>query len=108
MRSYVGQDVRRIELDYGPPSNAIDLGNGQRAFQWTRITVSRTPGSAVTTTSKDKKGRKIQNTTYSPPTHSVDRCLYTFFAAWNPQANGWIVTGIREPSLDCAIGDLGS
>jgi hypothetical protein len=33
MRSYVGQDIREVELVYGPPVNQIDLGNGTRAFQ---------------------------------------------------------------------------
>jgi hypothetical protein len=34
------------------------------------------------------------------------RCLYTFMASWSPQRNARIVTGIRQPSLGCAIGDL--
>ena len=106
MREYVGQDVRQVELTYGPPSNAVDLGNNTRAFQWFRMKTSTTPGSAYTTTSKDKRGNKVSTTQYTAPTTSVDRCLYTFIAAWNPQANGWIVTGIREPSLNCAIGDI--
>src|SRR4051812_38102748 len=28
MRTYVGQDIRNVELAYGPPINQIDLGNG--------------------------------------------------------------------------------
>jgi SAM-dependent methyltransferase len=32
MRSYVGMDIRSVELSYGPPINEIDLGNGSRAF----------------------------------------------------------------------------
>jgi len=37
---------------------------------------------------------------------SVSRCLYTFLTAWSPPRNGWIVTGIRQPSFDCAIGGI--
>jgi hypothetical protein len=106
MRSYVGQDIRAVELNYGPPINQIDLGNGTRAFQWSKVSVDTTPVSAVTTTDKDKKGRKTTDTQFVGGEQTVTRCLYTFIAARNPQANSWIVTGIREPSLDCAIGGL--
>jgi hypothetical protein len=106
MRGYVGQDVRRVELAYGPPSNVIELGNGARAYQWTRISVSTEPASAVTTTRKDRKGRRVSTTELTGGDQSVSRCLYTFMTAWSPQQGGWIVTGIREPSLDCAIGSL--
>ena len=106
MRSYAGQDIRAVELTYGPPINQIDLGNGTRAFQWSKVSVDTTPVSAVTTTDKDKKGRKTTDTQFVGDEQTVTRCLYTFIAARNPQANSWIVTGIREPSLDCAIGGL--
>ncbi|MGC1407594.1 MAG: hypothetical protein WA864_01450 [Acetobacteraceae bacterium] len=106
MRSYVGQDIRAVELTYGPPVNQIDLGNGTRAFQWSKVSVDTTPVSAVTTTDKDKKGRKTTETQFTGGEQTVTRCLYTFITARNPQADSWIVTGIREPSLDCAIGGL--
>ncbi len=106
MRGYVGQDIREVELAYGPPVNQIDLGNGARAFQWAKISVDTTPVSAVTTTDKDKKGRKTTQTQFVGGDQSVTKCLYTFITAWNPPGNGWVVTGIREPSFDCAIGDL--
>ena len=108
MRGYVGQDVRQVELAYGPPSNVIDLGNGTRAYQWTRISVSTTPVSAVTTSNKDKKGRRTSETQFIGGEQSTSRCVYTFLTVWSPQRNGWTVTGIRQPSLDCAVGDLGS
>jgi hypothetical protein len=107
MRSYVGQDIRQVELAYGPPVNQIDWGNGTRAFQWAKISVDTTPVSAVTTTDKDSKGRKTTQTQFVGGDQSVTKCLYTFITAWNPSGNGWVVTGIREPSFDCAIGDLG-
>jgi predicted small secreted protein len=106
MRGYIGQDIRNVELSYGPSANQIDLGNGTTAFQWSKISVDTTPGTAVTTTDKDKKGRKTTSTQFKPGSTTVTNCLYTFITAWNQQANGWIVTGIREPSLDCAVGDL--
>ncbi|MBN8872747.1 MAG: hypothetical protein J0H67_07925 [Rhodospirillales bacterium] len=106
MRGYVGQDIRMVTLEYGPPVNQIDLADGTRAYQWRKVSVSTTPPNAITTTDKDKKGRKVQTTQYVGGTQSVTTCLYTFFTAWNPARNAWIVTGFKEPSFDCAIGDL--
>jgi hypothetical protein len=106
MRNFVGRDIREVELAYGPPSNQVDLGGGTRAFQWTKISVNTTPMSAITTTDKDRKGRKTTQTQYVGGDQSVTRCLYTFLTVWNPQANSWTVTGFRQPSFDCAIGDI--
>jgi hypothetical protein len=107
MRGYVGQDIRAVELAYGPPLNQVDLGESNRAFQWNKVSVDTTPASAVTTTDKDRKGRKVTRTQFIGGTQSVTNCLYTFFATWSPQRHGWIVTGFRQPSLDCSIGDIG-
>jgi hypothetical protein len=106
MRAYIGQDIRNVELAYGPPINQIDLGNGTRAFQWLKVSTDTTPLTAVSTTDRDKKGRKTTETQFVGRDTTVTRCLYTFLTTWNPSANGWIVTGIRQPSLDCALGDL--
>ncbi|MFL5336197.1 MAG: hypothetical protein ACJ8H8_24250, partial [Geminicoccaceae bacterium] len=106
MKGYVGQDIRTVMLAYGPPANEIDLGGGARAFQWSKISVDTTPPSAVTTKEKDRKGRKITQAEYGGGTQTVTNCLYTFLAARDPQRDGWIVTGFRQPSLDCAIGGL--
>jgi len=106
MRGYIGQDIRSVELANGPPSNQIDLGQGTRAFQWITISADTTPVSAVTTTDKDNKGRKVTQTVYTGGDTTVTNCNYTFLTAWDPQRQGWIVTGIRQPPLDCAIGGL--
>lgn len=107
MRGYVGQDIRAVELAYGPPANEIDLGGGTRAFQWSKVSVDTTPVSAVTTTDKDRRVRRTTQTQFVGGTQTVTNCLYTFLAAWDPRRDGWIVTGFRQPSLDCAIGGLG-
>ena len=106
MRGYVGQDIRAVELAYGPPANEIDLGDGTRAFQWSKTSVKTTPASAVTTTDKDRKGSRTTRTQFVGGTQTVTNCLYTFLAAWDTRRNSWIVTGFRQPSLNCAIGDL--
>jgi hypothetical protein len=107
MRGYVGQDIRAVEMAYGPPANQIDLGGGTRAFQWRTVSVSSTPATAVTTTDRDRRGRRITQTQFVGGTQTVTNCLYTFLTAWDPRRNSWIVTGFQQPSLDCAIGDLG-
>ena len=106
MQGFVGQDIRAVELQYGPPVNEIDLGGGTRAFQWQKTSIDTTPASAVTTTDKDKKGRKTTQTTFVGGTQSVSVCLYTFLTGWDGPRNGWIVTGFRQPSIDCALGGL--
>ena len=106
MQGYVGQDIRTVMLDHGPPMNEIDLGDGTHAFQWSTTSIGSTPVSAVTTTSKDKKGRKTTETQFVGGTETVTNCLYTFVAVWNSERKGWVVTGFRQPSLDCAIGGL--
>src|SRR3954451_8098780 len=79
MQGYVGQDIRTVMLDHGPPMNEIDLGDGTHAFQWSKTSIDSTPVSAVTT-SKDKKGRKTTDTQFVGGTETVTNCLYTFVA----------------------------
>ena len=107
MRGYVGQDIRAVVLAYGPPANEIDLGGGTRAFQWSKATVDTTPVSTVATTSRDRRGHRTTQTQFVGGTQTVTNCVYTFLAAWDPRRAGWIVTGFRQPSLDCAVGGLG-
>src|SRR5664279_1921062 len=95
MKGYIGQDIRAVELAYGPPVNQIDLGGGVRAFQWQKISVDTAPVSAVTTTDKGSKGRKTTETQFVGGDQTVTKCLYTFLTARDPVSNGWIVTGFR-------------
>ena len=60
----------------------------------------------MTTTDKDWRGRKVKQTVYTGGDTTVTNCNYTFLTAWDQQRQGWVVTGIRQPSLDCSIGDL--
>ena len=34
MQGYVGKPIQSAMVDYGPPVNAFDMGDGRRAFQW--------------------------------------------------------------------------
>jgi hypothetical protein len=107
MRSFIGQDIRNVVLAYGPPTNQVDLGGNARAYQWNKVSVSTTPVNAVSTTSKDKKGKKTTTTQYTGGDQSSETCIYTFITSFNPSLNAWIVTNIREPSFSCSIGDIG-
>ncbi len=107
MRDYIGQDIHAVVLAYGPPANEVDLGGGTRAFQWSKTSVNTTPMTAMTTTDKDKKGRRTTQTQFVGGTQTVKNCLYTFLATWDSRRNSWVVTGFQQPSLDCAIGGLG-
>jgi hypothetical protein len=46
-----------------------------------------------------QKGQEVWTTQVVGMQQTVERCLYTFLTAWTPQQNGWIVTGIEQPSL---------
>ena len=107
MRGYVGQDIRAVVLAYGPPANEVDLGGGARAFQWSKTTVDTTPLTAVTTTDRGGRGRRSTQTQFVGGKQTVTHCLYTFLAAWDPRRDGWVVTGFRQPPLECVIGGPG-
>jgi len=104
MKSYVGKDVREIMIDYGPPANAFDMGDGRRAFQWTKHNSIVTPTTASTTGSVSQYGNSAwvnSNTVITGgQTLNVD-CIYTMFATWDDARKGWIVAGYKTPKLDC-------
>lgn len=116
MQSYVGKDVREVVLDYGPPSNAMDMGKGIRAFQWTKSSSYTTPtyvSSSGTGTGYGSSYTYGNYTNYNMNTYvntnTVIRggqtinstCVYTLFARWNKGRNGWIVTSFKKPDFLC-------
>ncbi len=119
MKTYVGRDVRYVELTYGPPWHVVDMGNGVRAFQWLRVSTYTHPASTRTTetTDIDRKRREAsseshrQTTTetqvFEPSTEET-RCIYSFITRYDKAANAWIVVGYEEPRFGCGYGDLSS
>ena len=124
MESYIGKDVRTAVIDYGPPANAIDLGNGQRAFQWvmhhsyTTPTYISTSGTATTNgygyanVNNYGYGSNIygnynattwlnSNTVISGGDVIHSKCIYTIFAKWDKNRKAWIITGYKKPPLAC-------
>jgi hypothetical protein len=104
MQRYVGKDVREIVIDYGPPANAFDMGDGRRAFQWVMRNSQTMPVVATTTGTVSAYGNMAwvnSNTTISGGQTINSQCVYTLFARWNEGANGWTVTEFRRPNLMC-------
>jgi len=120
MESYVGKDIRMAMLDYGPPANAFDLGDGRRAFQWVRNSSYTTP-TYISSNSYGYGHGTVYGNSYSSnfnanynasawvSTNTVitggqtinSTCVYTAFAKWDKQRKTWIITGYKKPSLMC-------
>ncbi len=116
MQGFVGKDIRQVQLDYGPPVNAMDMGDGVRAFQW-KMTSSYTTPTYVNSNSRGTGYGSSYNTGYRTNynmnayvnTNTVitggqtidSSCLYTLFSRWDKARKGWIVTGFKKPNLMC-------
>lgn len=104
MKSYVGKDVREVMLDYGPPLNAFDMGDGRRAFQWTMDGSYTTPITATSTGTVSNIGSTAwvnSNTTISGGQTINSTCIYTLFGRWNDERRGWLISDFKSPSLMC-------
>lgn len=104
MNSYVGKDVREVMLDYGPPNNAFDLAEGQRAFQWVKNNSYTMPATANTSGSINTYGSSTwvnSNTTITGGQTINSKCVYTLIAEWNKEVELWRIISFRKPSLMC-------
>jgi len=104
MQSYIGKDIREVVVDYGPPTNAFDMGDGRRAFQWEQGRSRTSPTNVSTTGTVDVHGNSAwinSNSTITGGNTTYSKCVYTMFANWNSVANGWYVINFKEPSLRC-------
>ncbi|MFG6564917.1 hypothetical protein ACGYLI_11930 [Sulfitobacter sp. 1A13421] len=95
MQGYVGKDITDAVLDYGPPTNVLELPDGRVAFQWNRSSSYTAP----TTTNIYGYGNYATATTYGGGTTFYE-CLYTLFAKPNAQKS-YTVVGFKEPTLMC-------
>lgn len=98
MKNYIGQPIESIVLDYGPPTAVVDLGQGERAYQWRKISTNVVSGSSSSEVRHTKHGTEYQ-TTETPGYVESQECFYTFYA----RASGgrWFVTSFRQPKLEC-------
>jgi hypothetical protein len=91
-------------VDYGPPANAFDMGDGRRAFQWVIGSSYTIPVTAHTTGMVNSYGPNSwvsTNTTITGGQTINSKCLYTLFGKWNDLSNGWVITEFRKPNLMC-------
>lgn len=100
MQGYVGKSVQEPILDYGPPTNVVELDDGRRGYQWQMNSSGVIPMSTPTSSTVFSGGQMAvvnsTSTTYLP--YSQD-CLYTLTAV--KQGDIYIVDGFRQPSFDC-------
>lgn len=104
MQSYIGKDLREVMLDHGSPTNAFDMGDGRRAFQWAKESSYTTPVTANTNGSVTSVGQSAwvnSNTTISGGQTVTSSCIYTLFATWNEATEGWEVVGFNKPDWTC-------
>lgn len=62
MKNYIGQPIELIVLDYGPPTTVVDLSQGERAYQWRKISTNVVAGSSSGEVRHTKHGTEYQTT----------------------------------------------
>ena len=98
MRNYIGQPIESVILDYGPPTTIVDLGQGERAYQWRKISTNAVAGSSSAEVRHTKHGTEYE-TTETPGYVERRECFYTFHA--RASEGRWFVTNFRQPKLEC-------
>lgn len=100
MESYVGQDVRQVIIKRGAPANAMDMGDGRRAFQWREDESIQMP-TTVSTVGTANTGWYTANSTISGGQSLTNTCIYTVYARWDETRRGWVVESFEKPTWDC-------
>lgn len=99
MEGFVGKDITEVQLQYGPPINAIDMPDGRKAFQWRFDSTTMMP--MTTNYTAYGSGNIVSGTAYSYGGGVFTTpCFYTLFA--RPNSNkSYTVVGFQKPSLEC-------
>ncbi|TPI49095.1 hypothetical protein FJW05_07090 [Mesorhizobium sp. B2-9-1] len=98
MKNYVGQPLESVVLDYGPPTAVIELGQGERAYQWRKISTNAVSGSSSGEVRRTKHGSEYE-VTETPGYVERQECFYTFYA--RSSGGRWFITNFRKPKLEC-------
>ena len=104
MKGYVGQPLQAAMVDYGPPSNAFDMGDGRRAFQWAMASSYTTPTYVQNQGSATPLGNAVwwtQNTQIIGGQTVETSCNYTLYGRWDDSANVWRIEGFEKPKWAC-------
>ncbi|MDX8442665.1 hypothetical protein [Mesorhizobium australafricanum] len=98
MKTYIGEPVESVVLDYGPPTAVVDLGSGERAYQWRKISTNVVSGTSSGEVHQTKHGTEYEMTE-TPGYVERQECFFTFYA----RASGgrWFITNFRKPKLEC-------
>lgn len=100
MQGYVGKSIQEPILDYGPPTNIVELDDGRRGYQWqinsSGVIPMTMPSSSTVYSGGQMAVVNTQSTTYLPYS---SECLYTLTAT--KQGKSYVVDGFRQPSFDC-------
>lgn len=98
MKTYIGQPVESVIIDYGPPTNVLDLGWNERAYQWRKISTNVVSGSSSGEIRDTRRGMRYEE--YSTPGYVEEQeCFYSFYARM--QQGRWYITNFRQPKLEC-------
>lgn len=120
MQGYIGKNIEEAILDYGPPSNIIDLSDGRRAYQLVRGKLTTLPSFSRTSTygnsstsitgqakgdrfnaNSNTSGSSISSTSNSGSMTVEGRCVYTLIAAFYKDKKAWIIEEFRKPDFLC-------
>lgn len=102
MKQYLGKDIREVVLDSGPPVNALDMGEGVRAFQFRwgggtyRVPTTTTTTGNVNTYGNSAWFNSTSITSGGGVIHS-EGCLISYLTEWDDALKTWIVKDIRYP-----------
>ena len=106
--SYVGKSLLEPVLDYGAPSNVIEMSGNRRAFIWNRTISGVIGGTSSTDASVNFYGDfvDISSTTRTTPAQAYSyECSYVLIAERvrddieGPES--WNVLEYRQPRLEC-------
>lgn len=104
MKGYIGQPLQAAMVDYGPPANAFDMGDGRRAFQWSKRSTSTMPTYVTNSGAATPVGNAVwwtQNTQIMGGGTVTSECLYTLYTRWDDTAKSWRVEGFEKPRYAC-------
>lgn len=98
MKNYIGQPLESVVIDYGPPTEVLDLGPGERAYQWRKISTNAVSGTSTGEVRDTRHGRRYIETE-TPSYVEQKECFYTFYA--RSSGGRWYITNFRKPKLEC-------
>jgi len=102
MHQYMGQNIKEIIIDNGPPVNVFDYDQKTRVFQWYwgggQYTTPRSTTSSERSTSFESSTWTTSNSLVSGgDTVSSKGCLLSYLARWDSIQEAWIVVETRKP-----------